>query len=293
MQDKVTILSVNYNGGRQNLKLLNSIKKLKYPQNRLEVIIVDNHSTDGSFDLVKNKFPKINLIRQKTNLGYGPALNIGIKRAKGHYVFIVNNDIIIDPNCLNVLRNLMKKSSDNTILGPKLIPVEQNRPTATLQKFNYWTGHVNMKAQQIRKISSVEWIQGCAMFSSKQTFKKIGYFDEGFEKIYFEDLDLCKRAQKLGIKTQVNPKALVYHVQSHTIDKIPLSFKWFYWHKNKIRFAVKHASFLQVVSIILFDVLASAYWTIIRRQPNFTNLIKALVANYKNLPTTLKSRRQI
>lgn len=288
--NSISIISVNYNGGEQNLQLLTSIENLNFPKNKIQVIVVDNHSTDGSDKAIMEKFPNTILLKQKTNLGYGPAINIAIKKAVGQFIFIVNNDIILDANCPKLLLDFIKNNSNIGIVGPKLLPVKKKAQTAQYQKFNYWTGHVDMRSKIINKPTEVQWIQGCAMFMPKEICQKIGYFDEGFSKIYFEDIDYCVRTQAKGMRTLIYPKAVCYHLQSFTVDKISLSRKWYYWHKNKIRFVIKHANFLQMITVISFEILASFYWTFIKKQPNIKSLIKAIAVNTKNLNQTLSLR---
>ena len=288
MPDKVSIVAVNFNGKDQTIKLVNSIRKLKFPQNSIEVIIVDNNSRDNSVNLIKSKFPNISLIENKKNIGYGPAVNIAAKKAKGKYIFILNNDIILTPNCLRELLQTFK-INPNIIVGPKLVSFGKNK-SSQVQHFNYWTGNVNMSAKKAKKLTKTEWVQGCAMLTTKKILKSLDYFDEGFAKIYFEDQDLCKRAQKRGVELLINPKAIAYHRQSYSIDKMAKPERLFYWYKNKIRLIAKHGNPLQIISVTLITLASSLYWQLVKRQPTLGSFSRGLIWNLNNPPKRLKSR---
>jgi GT2 family glycosyltransferase len=110
----ISIVVLNWNGKEITEECLNSIKKQTFKD--YEIILVDNNSTDGSSEYLKKRFPKINLIQNKENYGYAKGNNIGIKKAKGDYVLILNNDIILDKN---FLKELDKHKNKADILGAK------------------------------------------------------------------------------------------------------------------------------------------------------------------------------
>ncbi len=95
----VTIIVLNYNAGELLVNCIDSLQKSTYKN--LEIIVVDNISTDNSQTKCKEKFPSIKLIQNDENLGYCGGNNVGIREAKGKYVKILNPDTIIEPNCIN------------------------------------------------------------------------------------------------------------------------------------------------------------------------------------------------
>lgn len=291
---KISILCVNYNGGKELLDFLKSTQKVNYEKDKLQIIVLDNNSHDGSQNYVQ-KFKNANLIRLKKNYGYGPAANIGIKKAQGKYILIANNDLELEPNSLNILLKYILSHKDVAIAGGKILSKgKKHKPTSTLQKFNYLTGQVKMNSKQITKPTEVQWVQGCAMFTPKRLLKEIGNFDSGFEKVYFEDLDLCRRAQLKGFKTVIVPEAIFYHRQSYTLDNVlDRKVKWFNWHKNKIRFAIKHAAFYQTISILLFEAASSIFQTIFKKQPHIGPFLNALVVNFKGLGEIREKRAKL
>ncbi len=291
MKDKVTIIAINFNGKNQTISLLNSIRKLKYPKNKIETIIVDNNSQDNSVQTLKKRIPRITLVENKKNIGYGPAINVGTRKANGKYILILNNDITLTPNFLNILLKTFETHRE-CIVGPKLLIKGRNK-YAWIQNFSFWTGRINMKYKKADKLTKTQWVQGCAMLTTKSILKKIRYFDEGFATIYFEDLDLCLRAQKNNIETLINPQAECYHVQSYTIDRIPSSEKLFYWYKNKIRFITKHGNSFQILSVITISLISALYLQIIKNESSLKSFFKALIWNLKNLKQTQVLRNKI
>ncbi len=284
MYPKVAIIAINYNGKELINEFLNSTKKLKYPKSKIQIIVIDNHSTDGSNTLINKYYPSVKLIRLEDNIGYGPAANIGIKRSSGNYLFIANNDLLFHPNSIKILVKYIQKHPEIGILGGKIISSTDHTKIASgYQTFNYYTGQIDIGSKDIARITKVQWVQGCAMLIPRSVFKEVGLFDENFSKIYFEDLDLCKRVQEAGFKTVINPNSIFYHYQSYTMDKVVnLSTKWFFWHKNKIQYVIKHANILQILTVIILQGFFSLYWTIIKNQPSLTTFVKALDWNIRH-----------
>lgn len=292
---KISILCVNYNGQDQITDFLKSTQKLHYPKDKLQTIVVDNHSTDNSISLIEKNFKDVQVVKLAKNSGYAPAINIGLAKTQGQYTLIANNDLVLSPKSLSILVDFCQKNPDVAIVGGKILSkADSSKIISLCQTFNYTTGRVQMVTKNIKKPQNVQWVQGAAMLIPKSTFVKIGTFDPGFEKIYFEDLDLCRRAQLQNLKTVIVPSAIFYHYQSYTMDNlVTKNFKWYNWHKNKIRFALKHASPFQVVTILIFEAAASILQTFFKNQPHIGPFIKALVTNFKNFNEIKEKRTKL
>jgi hypothetical protein len=118
----VSIIVVNYNGKRFLEECFDSIFSLSYPKEKLEVILVDNGSTDGSLDLVKDKYPNV-LIIQNTVNNYCKANNLGIASSKGKYVALLNNDVKVEKNWLIELIKIMERDERiGAVMGKVLFP---------------------------------------------------------------------------------------------------------------------------------------------------------------------------
>jgi O-antigen biosynthesis protein len=120
----ISVITVNWNGKKYLSDLFSSLMAQNYPRDRLQIIMVDNASTDGSADYVKRKFPEVEIVRLEKNLGYAGGNNEGFKRARGRYIALINNDCIADPDWLCEMLSIFKRSSDDAkigAVGPKVV----------------------------------------------------------------------------------------------------------------------------------------------------------------------------
>ncbi len=120
----ISIITVNWNGKKYLDDLFYSIEKLDYPQDRLQVIMVDNCSDDGSVSFVEKKFPGVEVVKLGQNRGYAGGNNEGLKRAGGDYIALINNDCIVDPGWLREMLSIYKMSSEDSkigAVGPKVV----------------------------------------------------------------------------------------------------------------------------------------------------------------------------
>ena len=120
----VSIIVLNYNAGELLLNCINSLKKSTY--SNLEIIIVDNISSDGSQEKCKNKFPDIKLIQNKNNLGYCGGNNVGIQHASGEFIVILNPDTIVEPNWINELISAYNEFGEG-LYQPKILSLNEEK----------------------------------------------------------------------------------------------------------------------------------------------------------------------
>lgn len=287
---KVSIIFTNYNGGQNPINCLNSIKKLDYPQSLVEAIVVDNHSTDGSLIAIEKNFPSVKILKQKKNLGFAKAINLGIKKAKGEYIFITNDDVTFEKNSLKTLISYALKHK-NCILGGKQLNPQTKKFIAGGRRFSLLTG-LQSTMEKASSPTICDQIDGCAMLISKKLITNLGLFDEGFYPVYGEDLDLCLRAKKVKIKVIYHPKAILFHNPSQTVSKLPLHDIYYYGFKNRLRVLIKHANPLQLGTFLMFHYfLVMPFRIIVRKEPIVPAEIRAFVWNFKNLSKTLEAGR--
>lgn len=131
MNDFVSIITVNYNGKDLLPKFLSGIGAIDYPKNKFEMIVVDNGSTDGSDKLIEQKYKWARLIKSKKNLGFGKGNNLGIANAKGDLLLLVNNDTVLDSDCLSKFVECFKRWNKNNKVGAvsaKLVLIDKYIP---------------------------------------------------------------------------------------------------------------------------------------------------------------------
>jgi len=227
-KEKTAIIILNYNGFPYIFDCLESLSRLQDCKiARLQIIVIDNASTDKSVELIKKKFPKIKIIENQTNLGFAGGNNVAIKYAlKNNFnnIMLLNPDTIVEKNFLKPLLQLMKLDKKIGIVSPVLKGKEGSRTIFALgAEFNPILGrtkHIHLKKRPSNVLKQ-EMVSGCAMIVRREVFEKIGLLDERFF-LYFEDSDFCLRARKAGFKIYVEPKSLVLHKCSSSLGGLSL-----------------------------------------------------------------------
>lgn len=289
----VSITFPVYNGGKEPIECLNSIVNLNYPKNKIEIVIVDNNSSDGSDKIIKQKFPQVRLIKMKENVGFAKGVNIGIKHSSGAYIFIGNDDIVFEKNSLKNMIEYMEQHPEVGITGGKIfLKSKPNKIISPGFMMNTWTGKI-YPAPLPEIAKEPNWVQGCAMLVPRKVFKKIGLLDEGFSLAYFEDFDYCLRAKKAGFSIRYLPDAIFWHGETTTGNK-NIQRKYYYWYKNKIRFTLKNLSLFHMLSILSIQLLIiTPYRFFVLRDGRFIPLIKGLSWNIYHISQTLSERNRL
>ena len=186
MSELVSVIIVNYNHKKYLESCINSVLKQDFPH---EIIIVDNCSSDGSIDFIKNKFSQIRVIENNQNLGYGPAINKAVRYANGKYIAILNPDTIVERDWL---RELIKplKNNENLITTSKIL-LYDGSAINTCGNIVHFTGlgftnGLNKPVNSFLEPSFKYGISGCSFAIKKTSFEKLGGFDEQFF-LYCED----------------------------------------------------------------------------------------------------------
>jgi GT2 family glycosyltransferase len=219
MTDNTAIILINYNNYEDTLQCLKSISDAGYKQ---YVVVVDNCSTVSGVDYIKDQYPDTILIKNNENLGFGRANNIGIdwalKNTRCEYVFILNNDTIIDKFTIPNLENVLQQHPDAGIAAPRIVMMENPNSlwygggeinwTKGSAKIPGYFGPANSSGAL--KARYVTFASGCAMFVRRCVFENLGGFDQRFF-MYVEDVELCIRVIKNGYNIFYTPDAIVKH----------------------------------------------------------------------------------
>lgn len=185
-----------------------------------EVIVVDNASSDGSVEYIKENYPNINLIQMDTNTGFSKAVNVGIQAAKTPYVFLLNNDTECDHNCVKELYRAIRRSEKIFSVSSQMIQYHNREvldnagDVYTILGWAFNRGNGKPMAQYAKEDRVFTACGGAAIYR-KSVFEEMGYFDENFFA-YREDIDVGYRARIYGYDTLYCPKAKVYHIGSGT-----------------------------------------------------------------------------
>ena len=217
----ISIIILNYNGGKLVEDCINSIINSNY--SNLEIILVDNDSQDNSHHICKEKFSNIILIENNENLGYCEGNNVGIRKANGEFVVILNPDTIVTKDWLDFLIDAYKKNGEG-FYQPKLLAADNQKRINSMGNminlfgFGYSRNKGLEDKNEIKEVKQITYASGACLFVPRITLDKIGYFDS-FLFAYHDDLDLGWRGMQLNVKSFLVPKSIVYHAES-------FSFKW-------------------------------------------------------------------
>lgn len=238
----VSIITVNYNQTLLTLELLASLKQLKY--SNLEVIIVDNASVENPENKIKERYPEpeVKVVVSKVNLGFAGGNNLGIKEAKGEYLFFVNNDIEITPNAIESILEIFAKYPDAGAVSPKfhyyfepnLIEYAGYNQVSPYTAKNIPVGGNEMDRGQYEKVSETHYAHGGGMCVPRNVINQVGMWPEVFF-LYYEEFDWCEQIKKAGYKIYYQPKVTIFHKQSVTVGKGSL-LKTYYLTRSRILF---------------------------------------------------------
>jgi len=234
----VSVIVLNYNAGELLLNCVDSLKKSKYTN--LEILVVDNISSDDSQKKCKEKFPDIRLIQNEENLGYCGGNNVGIKEVTGEFIVILNPDTIVDPNWLNGLISAYEKFGEG-LYQPKILSLNEKdiiQSTGNMLHvfgFGIARDKGNKVIEKKEEIERIGYASGTCLFTSRKIIEKIGLLDE-FLFLYHDDLDLGWRAAQIGINSYYIPDSKIFHVESYSLK---WSAKKFYWLERNRKYCLQ------------------------------------------------------
>lgn len=252
----LSVIIVNYNVKyflEQCLhSVSNSSKNLK-----IEIFVVDNNSVDGSCQMVREKFPDVRLIENKSNLGFARANNQAIKKAVGKYILILNPDTVIEENTLEKCIRFMEDHDDAGSLGVRMIDgkgkflpeSKRSLPTPSVAFYKIFGlaalfprsrifGRYHLGYLDKDKTNSVEVLPGAFMMIRKTVLKKTGLLDEDYF-MYGEDIDLSYRITMAGYKNYYYPGTTIIHYKGESTKKGSINYVMVFY-RAMIIFARKH-----------------------------------------------------
>lgn len=244
---KVFVIILNYNGIETLEECLNSVFKSNY--NNFEVVVVDNDSKDGSFEIAKQNFARAYFIKNSANVGFAQGNNVGIRFALEKFadmIFLLNNDAVVKPTTLTTLVKEAVKYPDAGILSPLILDGNLNIWFAggKIDWKKMRTLHIQDKSKDLPYES--EYLSGCAIIIKKEVFKKIGLFDERYF-LYYEDADFSLRARKNGYKLLITPQAQAVHYEKSSSNN---NHKIYWLVLSGLIFFLSHANLKQKIWIV-------------------------------------------
>jgi hypothetical protein len=266
----VSVIIVSWNAREYLLQCLDSISAevCRYP---MEVIVVDNASSDGSADTVASRYPHVRLIRNSGNLGFAKANNIGIAASTGRYVCLVNSDVKVLPHCISRLVDFCEAHPEVGMVGPRVIGGDgrlqrscRGFPSvwnmfcralaldSLLPRCKLFTGH-SLGHWPQDCVRQVDILSGCFWLVRRKALAQVGLLDESFF-MYGEDMDWCRRFWSNGWQAVFVPSAEAIHHGGASSSKAPVRF-YIEMHRADLQYWQKHHSSQAVASYFLVTCL--------------------------------------
>ena len=216
---RLSIITVNYNGLKDTCELIDSI-----PFNdNMEVVVVDNASTEDEASIIQEKYPQVIVIRSGKNLGFAGGNTLGIKEARGKYIFLINNDTLFKNFNVQVLINRLESSPKIGVVCPKIrfawdknpIQYAGFTPLSKITIRNKSIGFGEEDKGQYDTSHPTPYAHGAAMMLKREVIYKVGLMPECYF-LYYEELDWSMMITRAGYEIWYEPASTIYHKESQT-----------------------------------------------------------------------------
>lgn len=241
----VAVVIVNLNGAEHLRSCLDSLLVQDYPAELLDILVVDNGSTDGSLELLARDYPNVRVLPQGTNTGFSPAVNTGARAADAECLVLLNNDARVEPDFVRELVRGYDPASGAVCVGAHIVSWDGST-------LDFGEGAVNFygMGQQLGfgtpiATAAIEdgrellFACGGAMLVDRRIFLDSGGLDEDFFA-YFEDVDFGWRLWVLGYRVVLAAKAKAYHKMHGTSSRFPLHQRFLLYERNALRTIIKN-----------------------------------------------------
>lgn len=295
----VSVIILNWNQREYTLNCLKSLRKVRYKP--IEIVVVDNGSSDGTVNEVKKRYPKVKIISNTTNVGYAKGNNQGFAIAKGKYILFLNNDTEVTSDFVSELVKKISSKKSYGVVQSKLYWMSDKTKNdmvgayMTPTGFVYYFGYGKSDLPTYMKAREIFFAKGASMITKREVVEKVGLFDEDFIT-YFEEYDFCWRVWLAGWKIVYSPKSVVYHKLNLTGEMLKRPFTVYLTFRNRIASMIKNLSlgylFVVMPVHIFLCLLVSVFYFL--SDPKLGKaVLSALGWNVSVLFKTLKKRHFI
>lgn len=263
MEPILSIITVNYNGIEDTCSMIES---LPYDDATMEIIVVDNGSRVNEAEIIETKYPYVKTIRSKHNLGFAGGNNIGIKESKGKYLFLINNDTLVEKEW-HIEKLIGRLESDNTIAivcpkirfswEPKAIQFAGYTKLSAITLRNRAIGYGENDNGQYETPHPTPYAHGAAMLVNSEAIRTVGLMPECYF-LYYEELDWSLMFTRSGYSIWYDPSVVVFHKESATTGKNS-QLKTYYMTRNRLLFAkrninkrIRPLTYIYIIGVVTF-----------------------------------------
>jgi len=299
----VSVIILNHNGRDLLPDCIESLKRQTYKP--LEIILVDNGSTDNSLPYIEKNFPDVKILKLEGNYGFSGGNNKGVEISKGEYILLLNNDTITTPDLIGKLVSHAQSSGCKAV-APKILmhPSKSiiNGVGVCMNRLGFaWDRGIGEKdvGRYDEETDKVFGVSGGCMLFDRDVLKDTELFDERYW-MYYEDVDFSWRLRLLNYKSETLPSAIVYHKFRMSMEKRSKGELLFHQEKNRICNLIKNYSFGNMIkyffSAFFFDSKRGVI-ALLRggesARSEALQRFKAYLWNLCNIVETLKRRAKI
>jgi GT2 family glycosyltransferase len=255
---KIAIIILNWNGKEDTIECLESLKQITYPN--YEILIVDNHSTDGSVECFRERYPDVEILENEKNLGYAEGNNVGIRKVMERgvdYVLLLNDDTVVDKEFLGELVKAAQSDLKVGFAGPKVYYYDYKGRKDVIHsagaKIDIRRGYAppiganELDIGQYDILNKADYLEGACMLIKRNVIRDIGLLNTKYF-MYWEETDWCVRAREKGYNVIYVPKARIWHKISASSN-----LKYIYYiNRNMLWFLKKHASMREYIYFIIY-----------------------------------------
>ncbi len=237
----VSVIILNYQGRLFIERCLKSVLASEYP--RIEVIVVDNGSTDDSMDIARNFGSRITCIENGKNLGFSAGCNVGIRKCHGEIVVLLNVDTCVRKRWLEALVQPFLEDPRVGLTGSKMLFLDGKTiqhaggevlPNGLCQH----TGYGKKDERQHDEPREVDYLSGASLAIRRDVLDEIGLLDEGYF-FYYDDVDLASSMKQRGFKVLYRPDSVLLHYETFGLKKKSFDY-YFRFHRGRLRYIFKH-----------------------------------------------------
>jgi GT2 family glycosyltransferase len=267
---RIAAVVVNWNGKEYTLECLRSLHEQQHVE--IEIIVVDNGSTDGSVDTIRRQFPDMVIIEAGKNLGYAGGNNVGIACALDQgfeYVLVLNNDTVLASDCAYQLLMDLERHPDAAAAAPKSYFLEiPDRIYFAGGKIG-WNGvtiHIGLGCSDgpgYNKAVDTEWVNGCAILFRGSALLQIGLFDPRYFLV-FEESDWSLRARRGGYRLRFVPEARLWHKVSPSFGSSKSPLYLYYATRNRFLWIERNFPLPKRLALYCFAIRRDCFRTFFR-----------------------------
>ncbi len=257
----VSVVTINYNHSKVTADCLDSLKQITYPN--IEIILIDNASPKEDASWLKEAYPHVTYIQSETNLGFAGGNNLGIKKAAGEYILLLNNDTEVEPDFLEPLVDKCRNNPDAGAVSPKVRyhhtpEMLQYAGYTSINKFtgrNKAVGFNQIDKGQFDKDYTTYYAIGAAMLLPREVIEDIGLMSDIFF-LYYEEMDWGYRIRQSGRRIYYVHNSLIWHKESiATGFDSPLQV--YYLNRSRILYIRRNSKGLNYLGAFFYLLLVS------------------------------------